>query len=266
MAKKELFSLVVASLLAATLAGCGSSCRPGTDCTPTPDTNGTIDTNGTTDTNTTLGSTDITATAPAFVLESSLLKGTEPFNTSNGGTYTWNTTTLADFTSSKGAVDTNENGMADAEDPIAPDMKAKAGYKNINPFTTLEANGLTLDEINSHYGITLESTDINLSATDLSVYQAAAKATLELAYTQGNPDGNKCDSTGCLLNPLQVTPCVPYELIVCDSDPAASTGEDAIPETLKNTFGTIDTTEDKTAINRIIETNLGTYTGFYTAP
>ncbi len=261
MVKKELLSLVAASLLAATLTGCGNSCRPGTDCTPTPDANG----NSTIDANMTLGSSDITATAPAYVLEANLLKGTEAYNTSNSGTYTWNNTVLADFSSSMGAVDTNENGMADAEDPKAPDMKAKAGYTNINPFTTLEANGLTVDEINSHYGIALESTDIDLSTADLNVYQAAAKVTLELAYTQGNPDGNKCNSTGCLLNPMQVAPCVPYELIVCDSNPSTTNGNDAVPQALKDTFSAIDATTDKGSVNRILKDTLGAYAGFYAA-
>ncbi len=269
MAKKELFSLVAASLLAATLAGCGSSCRPGTDCTPTPDTNGTIDTN------TTLGSTDITATAPAFVLESNLLKGSEPFHTANGGIYTWNTTTLADFTSSKGAVDTNENGMADAQDPIAPNMKAKAGYKNINPFTTLEAYGMSLDAINAKYGTTLTSTDLDVSKEDITLYKAAAKASLEIAYAQSNGGtlpvytSTECQSIkGCLSNHEQITPCRPTDVIICNSDTntTQSTEENLInfPTDLQAAFTAIDAAETSTAVNEVIAPKLGEYNGFYT--
>ena len=270
MAKRELFSLVAASLLAATLVGCGSSCRPGTDCTPTPDTNGTIDTN------TTLGSTDITATAPAYVLEASLLKGSEPFNTSNGGVYTWDNTTLEDFTSSKGAVDTNENGMADAQDPIAPNMKAKAGYKNINPFTTLEAYGMTLNAINAKYGTTLTSTDFDLSNEDIALYKAAAKASLEIAYAQSNGGtipvyaSTECQSIkGCLSNHEQITPCRPTDVIVCNSDSNTTEGSEEnlinFPADLQAAFTAIDAAETSRAVNTAMTPKLGEYNGFFTA-
>ena len=268
MAKKELFSLVAASLLAATLVGCGSDCRPGTDCTATPDTNGTVDTNGT------IGSTDITATAPAYVFEAQLLKGSESFTTSNGGVYTWNNTSLAAFSSTKGAVDINENGMADAQDPIAPNMKAKAGYKNINPFTTLEAYGMSLDAMNSKYGTTLTSTDFDLTQKDIALYKAGAKATIEIAYAQSNGGtlpvytSTDCQSIkGCLSNHEQITPCRPTDVIVCNSDANVSdNAEDNIinfPEELQAAFNAIDAAETPRAVNEALAPRLGQYNGFY---
>ena len=269
MAQKELLSLVAASLIAATLAGCGSDCRPGTDCTKPSDTNGTIDTN------TTLGSTDITATAPALVLKAALLKGTEAFATANGGVYTWDNTTLADFSSTRGAVDTNENGIADAQDPLAPNMKAKAGYKNINPFTTLEAYGMTLDAMNSKYGTTLTSTDFDLTQEDLPLYKAAAKASLEIAYAQSQGGtipvypNTQCQAIkGCLSNHEQITPCRPTDVIICNGDTNTSdTGDDNIinyPAELQTAFSAIDAAETPRVVNSVMTPVLGGYNGFFT--
>jgi hypothetical protein len=150
MAKKQILSLVAASLLAATFAGCGNSCRPGTDCgggggTPPPDNNVTPP----------IETIDVTV-SDAYVYEAQVTKAGMEFNTQNGAVYTWNNSTPGAFESFGGANDTNGNAMADAEDPVAPNMKAAAGSKNINPFTTLEVNGMTLDAINSRYGIALK--------------------------------------------------------------------------------------------------------------
>ncbi len=273
MAKKELLSLAAASLMAATLVGCGSSCRPGTDCTQPSENNGTIDTN---ETNVTLGSIDITAAAPALVLQANLLKGDEAFSTSHSGIYTWNSTTLAEFSSTQGAVDTNENGMADAQDPLAPNMKAAAGSKNINPFTTLEAYGMSLDAINSKYGTTLSSTDIDLNSDDLSLYKAAAKASLEIAYAQSKGGtipvytNTDCQAIkGCLSNHEQITPCRPTDVIVCGSDAnnSSNNADDNIinfPTELQTAFSAIDAAQSRETVNSAITPVLGGYNGFFT--
>ena len=157
MAKKQILSLVAASLVAAAFVGCGSSSSD----------------------------TPLTVTvSDAYVYGATVTKGGKAFDTMDGATYTWNDMPDGDLASTGGANDLNGNGMADEADPLAIDMKAPAGYTNINPLTTLEANGLSLNDINAKYGLSLETTDIDIvkaAEGDLAVYKAAAMAALEIA-------------------------------------------------------------------------------------
>jgi len=164
MAKKQILSLVAASLVAAAFVGCGSSSS----------------------------NTPLTVTvSDAYVYGATVTKGGKAYDTVNGAEYTWNDMPEGDLASTGGANDLNGNGMADAQDPKAIDMKAPAGYKNINPLTTLEASGTTLDAINSKYGIALETTDIDVTKADLNVYKAAAVAALTIAASNvSNDNGN----------------------------------------------------------------------------
>ncbi len=265
MAKKEILSLVTASLLVATLVGCGSSCRPGTDCS---------DTGGPIDANETIGSIDVTV-SDAYVYEASVTKGGVLFNTANGPIYSWSDTIEAAFKSVGGANDTNGNGMADAEDPIAPNMEAKAGSKNINPFTTLEASGITLDAINEKYGIALTTTDVDVTKEDLSVYKAAAKASLELSYSQTNggqipsDENTNCEVIkGCISNHEQITPCRPAEVIVCDDTNMTIEPEEDLahfPADLQAIFATIDAAENVAGVDVIVKGKMGEYNGFFAA-
>ncbi len=265
MAKKEILSLVAASLLAASLTGCGSSCRPGTDCS---------DTNGSVDTNVTTGSIDVTV-SDAYVYEADVTKGGVSFNTVNGAIYSWSDIVEAAFKSIGGANDTNGNGMADAEDPIAPSMEAKAGSSNINPFTTLEASGITLDAINAKYGIALTTTDVDVTKEELSVYKAAAKAGLELSYSQtnggqipGNGNTNCEVIKGCISNHEQITPCRPTEVIVCDDTNMTFEPEEDLahfPADLQAIFASIDTAENAAGVDAVVKGKMGEYNGFFAA-
>ncbi len=157
MAKKQILSLVAASLVAAAFVGCGSSSSSKTPLTVT--------------------------VSDAYVYGATVTKGGTAFDTMDGAKYTWNDAPSGDLVSTGGANDLNGNG-ADSQDPLAVAMKAPSGYKNINPLTTLEANGMTLDAINTKYGIALETTDVDVVTADLAVYKAAAQAALELAVNQ----------------------------------------------------------------------------------
>ncbi len=157
MAKKQILSLVAASLVAAAFVGCGSSSSK----------------------------TPLTVTvSDAYVYGAAVTKGGTAFDTMDGATYTWKDAPEGELVSTGGANDLNGNGMADGDDPVAIDMKAPAGYKNINPLTTLEANGMSLNDINAKYGLSLETTDIDVvkeAEGNLDVYKAAAMAALDIA-------------------------------------------------------------------------------------
>ncbi len=272
MAKKQILSLVAASLVAAAFVGCGSSSS----------------------------NTPLTVTvSDAYVYGATVTKGGKAFDTVNGAEYTWNDMPEGELASTGGANDLNGNGMADAQDPKAVDMKAPAGYKNINPLTTLEASGTTLDAINAKYGIALETTDIDVTKADLDVYKAAAVAALTIAAghqtTPSTPsseqtddanateDGNVTENTTPSVAPSR--PAIAFSRATLPGRPGGSvpstdgnttdgnttdgnttTGGGAVTVDIAAATAAINAATDKTGVDAAVRAKMVELMGTYEAP
>ncbi len=264
MAKKQILSLVVASLLAATFVGCGSS----NDSTPAAAAQ----------------PFDVTV-SDAYVYNAEVTKGGLGYSTADGAVYTWTDAAPGNFASVGGANDIDGIVGASAGDTTAISMSANGDYSNINPFTTLETGGMTLNDINSKYGIDLNTTDIDVVKADLSVYKAAAKAALEIA--SGNqitppaptPDDNGTtpDVNGTMDPEIAPSrPAIEFRAIAPSrpgEEPAVDENGTVIPPVDTNTtvdltaeFEAIDAATDIAGVNAAIKPKMIQFKGLYEMP
>ncbi len=74
--------------------------------------------------------------------------------TANPGEYEFNVAQCpAHLCAKDGFIDVNDNNSIDAGEPKAPRMTAPGSYTNINPYTTLIANGMTPAEVAEAFGL-----------------------------------------------------------------------------------------------------------------
>ncbi len=137
----------------------------------------------------------------AYVLNATVTMGGVEANIEVGeGKYEWtNTANGAFVVAIRATNDLNGNKIADAADAYAPALKAPTGYSNINPFTTMLANGVLPGDMKVAYpraefiasslnlvnGTKMYDFDVvSKGSTDLELAKETLKAALTLATEQ----------------------------------------------------------------------------------
>ncbi|MEA1973266.1 MAG: hypothetical protein U9N34_08245 [Candidatus Cloacimonadota bacterium] len=194
MANKQILSVVAATILAAsfTFTGCGSSSSSSNSSSAgTVSSGAAVSSDG--------GSTSSDAiTEPISVtafklLEAKVTKGGTESAIIDGTMYEFPEGTTGILASLGGAYDSNGDNNATSEDANAPALAALATFSNVHGLSTLEAQGVSIDDINNFYEIALTTTDIAIDPLDVPVYAANAKAVLRLSGYPG--DGQATSST-----------------------------------------------------------------------
>ena len=113
--------------------------------------------------------------------------------TANPGEYELNVAECAAKLCAKdGFIDVNDNNKIDSGEPKAPKMTAPGSYTNINPYTTLIANGMTPAEVAEAFGL-----DANTSfdtpvpeSTDAAFVKNAVLLSAMLSYIEAKSSAN----------------------------------------------------------------------------
>jgi hypothetical protein len=158
MANKKLLSVVAASVLVATfsLTGCGGGSSSSAATTNVTVSDGYA-----------LGAT---VTATDYTAGHAVEQGK--------GVYQFPATITGALTAVGGANDVDNNGVKDAGEPYLPTLKAPAGYKNVNSFTTLIVDGgVTVAELIAL--LQVNASDVNTNF-DIDIV-AKAKANPKIA-------------------------------------------------------------------------------------
>ncbi len=135
--KKQWYSVVAATALAAsfTMSGCGSSGgSSGSSSSVASSTSSNASSSS--------AGPVIVKVSDAYVLSANVTAGSAQAIEVGNGDYEFNTSISGTLMAEGGANDIDGDGNATAADPKAPTLKAPEGYTNINPFTTLVANGV----------------------------------------------------------------------------------------------------------------------------
>ena len=116
--------------------------------------------------------------------------------TANPGEYEFNVAQCpAKLCAKDGVIDVNDNNKIDAGEPKAPKMTAPGSYTNINPYTTLIANGMTPAEVAEAFGLDA-NTDFDTpvpESTDATFVKNAVLLSAMLSYIES------CSSTRGIL-------------------------------------------------------------------
>jgi len=240
MANKQILSVVAASILAAsfTFTGCGSSSSSSSEASSSSSSEASSSSSSEASSSSSSEASSSSIGAPisvtvsdAYVYGAMVKVGDVEYATANGATYEFPEGTVSGTFSTKGgANDTNGNGIADGEDPIAPAMAAPAGYKNINTFTTMKVNGKTLEEIQAKYPslAAMTSLDFDVTKADLAIYKDAAKAGLELAKAESGDTSSSSVASSSSEGSIVPDPTEPTSSVASSSSEASTSSSDSI--------------------------------------
>jgi hypothetical protein len=194
MANKQILSIVAASILAAsfTLTGCGSSSSDSSTSSIAPvSSESMVSSDASTSSEAAAEPISVTAFR---LLEANATKGGTEASIIDDTTYEFPEGTTGVLATTGGAYDTNGDNNATSEDANAPALAAPATFSNINALSTLQAQGVSIEDINTFYNLELETTDIAIDSADLPVYAANAKAALRLSGYLGDDVSTSSDS------------------------------------------------------------------------
>jgi hypothetical protein len=194
MANKQILSIVAASILAAsfTLTGCGSSSSDSSTSSIAPvSSESMVSSDASTSSEAAAEPISVTAFR---LLEANATKGGTEASIIDDTTYEFPEGTTGVLATTGGAYDANGDNNATSEDANAPALAAPATFSNINALSTLQAQGVSIEDINTFYNLELETTDIAIDSADLPVYAANAKAALRLSGYLGDDVSSSSDS------------------------------------------------------------------------
>ncbi len=196
MANKQILSIVAASILAAsfTLTGCGSSSSSSSSSSSVAPASSDAALSSEASSSSEATTEPISVTA-FRLLEANVTKGGVENTITNATQYEFPEGTTGVLATIGGAYDVNGDNNATSADAKAPALAGPATFSNINALSTLEAQGVSIDDINAFYGISLETSDIVIDPADVAVYAANAKATLKAAGYTGDAEATSSDDS-----------------------------------------------------------------------
>ena len=106
--------------------------------------------------------------------------------TNNPGEYELSLTSACPVLCAKdGYIDVNANGQLDDGEPKAPKMTAPGSYTNINPYTTLIQNGLSVAKVRSAFNLPEDTNlDVAIPEAPAAVRMKAIELSVFLSYLQ----------------------------------------------------------------------------------
>ncbi len=240
----------------------------------------------------------------AYVLEANVTVGGAATIEVGNGTYEHANERAGMILSKGGVNDMNGNGMPDAGEPLAPDMKAGSGWHNVNPFTTrLENNDSNLSGLYptaSTYmtasGLQYDFDVVKVGQGDgnttgnLDIAKEAAKAALAISGYPG--DGNvpassssapassssAAASSSSVNSPFpaaaRADECFDVYPGYCDSLSSSSDSNSSSSESSSSSssvsggtaYSDIDNCLDTACVNSVLETYLAQLNGVYEEP
>ena len=227
--KKEFLSVIAASVLAAsfTMTGCGSSSSSSGDAnsssslssseSSTSSSSSESNTSSSSSESSTSSSSSDSSSSEAaqywqvrvsdaYVLGAEVKTGTLTAIELGHGGYEFNTSNItAAMTVENGANDLDGDNKATSNDPLAPVLKAPAGYKHINPFTTMLVDGKSVSEIAAMYPAVAAATGddnksfnvnvVELGGADIAIAKETAMAALVLSGYQTGSSSSEASSS-----------------------------------------------------------------------
>ena len=277
--KKQLISVVAASVLAAsfTFTGCGSSSSSSTP----PASSSSSSSNGS---SSSAGPVMIKV-SDAYVLNANVTAGSATAIVVGNGDYEFNSTISGMIVSEGGANDVAEPfGEATDADPIAPAMSAPEGYTNVNPFTTMLASKTAEEiavmypaagDVNGTDGMAFNFDVVAAGSENLDIAKETAKAALTVSGYTGTPGSSSSmmssssssdDNTSPFPAAQRADECVPTFPGDCQ-EPVSSSSEAASSSSEDNgdgaAFEAIDNCADTACIDDVVLNEMLILNGHY---